>query len=266
MKQAKNPIGAVETTIQLIEALEHLDGATVTELSEHLGVTKGTVHNHLATLREHQYVVNQDGTYTLSLKFLVIGEYLRNNSVLYTNAKAEVEQLAMETGEYAHLSTEQNGLSQKLHKVQGENAIGKEYQRAKLQNPDCLHYTATGKAILGSLPRERVETIIDHYGLPERTKHTITDRGKLFEAIETIRDRGYALNDEEEVERMRAVGAPICDKDGTVLGAVSVSGPISRMKNEQFREVLPEKVMNTATVIEMNVSMSERSGNLPRYE
>lgn len=266
MKQAKNPIGAVETTIQLIEALEHLDGATVTELAEYLGVTKGTVHNHLATLQEHQYVVNQGGQYTLSLKFLVIGEYLRNNSVLYENAKTEVERLAVETGEYAHLSTEQHGLSQKLHKVQGENAIGREYQRAKLQKPDCLHYTATGKAILGHLPEERVETIIDHYGLPERTKHTITDREELFDAIEVIRERGYALNDEEEVERMRAVGAPICSRDGTILGAVSVSGPVSRMKGNQYREVIPEKVMNTATVIEMNINMAERRGNLPRYE
>ena len=265
MKQAKNPIGAVETTIELIEALEHLDGGTVTELSEYLGVTKGTVHNHLATLQEHQYVVNQDGWYTLSLKFLVIGEYLRNSSVLFNNAKAEVEQLAKETGEYAHLSTEQHGLSQKLHKVQGENAIGKEYQRAKLQNPDCLHYTATGKAILGSLPTERVESIIDHYGLPERTKHTITDRRELFEAIEDIRERGYAFNDEEEVERMRAVGAPICNRDGTVLGAVSVSGPTNRMNETEYHDMIVEKVTNAANVIEVNINMAEREADHPKF-
>lgn len=266
MKPATNPIGAVETTIELVEALEHLDGATVTELADYLGVTKGTAHNHLATLQQHHYVVKQGNTYTLSLKFLVIGEYLRNSSVLYENAKAEVEQLATETGEYAHLSTEQHGLSQKLHKVQGENAVGSEYQRAKLQKPDCLHYTATGKAILSQLPRERVEEIIDYYGLPERTKQTITDREDLFEALDLISERGYALNDEEEIERMRAVGAPICDKDGRVLGAVSVSGPISRIKGERFDEEIPAKVTDAATVIEMNINMAERRGNLPRYE
>ncbi|EJN60806.1 IclR family transcriptional regulator [Halogranum rubrum] len=265
MKPAKNPVGAVETTIELIEALESLDGATVTELADALGVTKGTAHNHLATLQQHHYVVKQGNTYTLSLKFLVIGEYLRNSSVLYENAKAEVEQLAADTGEYAHLSTEQHGLSQKLHKVRGEYAVGTEYQRAKLQKPDCLHYTATGKAILAYLPRSRVEEIIDYYGLPERTKQTITDRDELYETLADIRERGYALNDEEEVERMRAVGAPIRNKEGTVLGAVSVSGPVSRMKDEQFTDVIPEKVTDAATVIEMNINMAERRGNLPRY-
>lgn len=265
MKPAKNPIGAVETTIELIEALEHLDGATVTELADYLGVTKGTAHNHLATLQQHHYVVKQGNTYTLSLKFLVIGEYLRNSSVLYENAKAEVEQLAAETGEYAHLSTEQHGLSQKLHKVQGENAVGSDYQRAKLQKPDCLHYTATGKAILAHLPTGRVEEILDYYGLPERTRQTITDREELYDALDAIRERGYALNDEEEVERMRAVGAPICNREGRILGAVSVSGPISRMSGEQFNELIPEKVTNAATVIEMNINMAERRGNLPRY-
>ncbi|WP_266082392.1 IclR family transcriptional regulator [Haladaptatus caseinilyticus] len=265
MKKAKNPVGAVETTIRIIEALEHLDGGTVTELAEYLGVTKGTVHNHLATLQEHQYVINRGSEYTLSLKFLVIGEYLRNNNVLYEHAKEELEALAEQTGEYAHLSTEQYGLSQKLHKVQGKNAVGSEYQKAKLQKPDCLHYTATGKVILAHLPEERVEEIIDHYGLPERTKHTITDRGELDEALEAIRERGFAFNDEEEVTRMRAVGAPICDSEGAILGAVSVSGPISRMKGEQFREEIPEKVVNTATIIEMNINMTERRGNMPNY-
>ncbi|MFB9809603.1 IclR family transcriptional regulator [Haladaptatus pallidirubidus] len=265
MKRAKNPVGAVETTIQIIEALESFDGGTVTELAEALDVSKATVHNHLMTLQEHQYVTNQDGEYMLSFKFLVIGEYLRNNNILYENAKTEVDRLAEETGEYAHLSTEQHGLSQKLHKVQGENAVGSKYQRAKLQKPDCLHYTATGKVILAHLPDYRIEEIIDYYGLPERTKHTITNRDELFETLERIRDRGFAFNDEEEVERMRAVGAPICDSRGTILGAVSVSGPISRMKDEQFRTIIPEKVVNTATVIEMNINMAERRGNMPNY-
>lgn len=265
MFEAKNPVGAVETTIALIEALEHFDGATITELANHLDVTKGTVHNHLATLQQHQYVIKQDKTYNLSLKFLVVGEYLRNNSILYNQGRAEVDQLAADTGEYAHLSTEQHGLSQKLYKAQGEKAIGSEYQQAKLQKPDCLHYTATGKAILAHLPDDDVRRIVDHFGLPKRTKHTIVDYDDLLDSLETIRQRGYAINDEEEVNRMRAVGAPIRSSEEEVLGAVSVSGPISRMKGDRFRETIPEKVMNTATVIEMNINMTERQENLPRY-
>ena len=55
---------------------------------------------------------------------------------------------------------------------------------------------------------------------------------------------------------MRAVGAPIQKRDGSVLGAVSVSKPASRMGEEEFRETIPEIVMSTANVIEVNIETS----------
>ena len=231
--------------------------ASITELADHLDLTKGTVHNHLSTLREHRFVVKEDDRYELSLRFLIFGEYVRNNDILYQIGEPEVQELAEETGEIVHLSTEQHGLSMKLCKIHGENAVGERFHVVKLQRPDYLHYTATGKAILAFLPRTRVERIIDEYGLAEMTDNTITDRAALFDELDATRERGYSLNDQEEVEGVRAVGAPVRDRTGRVLGAVSVSGPVSRMQDERFRDVLPETVKNTTNVIEANINMTE---------
>lgn len=257
MKKANNPVRAVETTIQVLEGLKERNGASITELADHLDLTKGTVHNHVSTLQENRFIVKNDGQYELSLRFLIFGEYVRNNNILYQIGEPEVQELAEETGEIVHLSTEQHGLSMKLCKILGENAVGELFHSVKLQRPDYLHYTATGKAILAFLPQSRVEQIVDEYGLAEMTDNTIPDRAALFDELKTTRERGYSLNDQEEVEGVRAVGAPVRDQTGRVLGAVSVSGPISRMQDGRFRDTLPEKIKNTTSVIEANINMTE---------
>ncbi|KAB1187494.1 MULTISPECIES: IclR family transcriptional regulator [Haloferax] len=257
-------LSTVDMSVNVIRALEELNGARAADLVEHLDISKSTVYNHLATLSKNNLVVKEDDTYHLSLQFLLLGEYVRNQQLLYQVGKEEVESLAEKTGEYAHLSTEQHGLRISLFKVRGEQAVGGEYQRSKTQRPDNLHTSSTGKAILAYLPRSRVEEIIDRHGLPKKTDASITDREELFDELDTIRDRGFACNDEEEIEGLRAVGAPIRDRNGTVLGALSVSAPTSRMKGDQFHDVIPGMVTSTANVIEVNMNMAVRSSNLTR--
>jgi DNA-binding IclR family transcriptional regulator len=221
------------------------------------------VYNHLTTLQETKFVVKDGDTYSLSLQFLMLGEYVRNQNTLYQIGKPEIDTLAAETGEYAHLSTEQHGLGVNLYKLPGDKAVGTDYQTSKLQKPDYLHFSATGKAILAYLPDERVDEIIDRYGLVRKTANTITDRDELFAERERIREQGYATNDEEEIEGLRAIGAPILDREGDVLGSLSVSGPTNRMHDETYHEEIVERVVNAANVIEVNINMSHVSTEFP---
>jgi DNA-binding IclR family transcriptional regulator len=253
----------VSRAFDVIRALEELDGARLTELADHLDLSKSVVYNYLSTLREERFVVRDGDVYSLSLQFLLVGEYVRNRNTLYRNAKSELEELAETTGEFAHLSTEQHGLSVNLYKVSGDKAVGSDYQVEKLQRADYLHFSATGKAILSALPRERVEWIVDRYGLPARTDDTITDREALFDELERIRDRGYALNDEEEIKGLQAVGAPVQNDHGEVLGSISVSGPVERMKDPDYHDEVVNAVVGTANVIEVNVNMEQSNNGFP---
>lgn len=255
----------VSTACRVIRALEERNGARVTELANHLDLSKSAVYNHLTTLRENNFVVKEGNDYLLSYQFLLLGEYVRNQSTLYEVGKRELDKLAEETGEYAHLSTEQHGLTINLYKVRGEKAVGSQYQTVKLQKPDYLHHSATGKAILAYLPDDRVEEIVDRYGLPQKTANTITERDELLDHLAEVRERGFSYNDEEEVEGLRAVGAPIKDRDGRVLGSLSVSGPTSRMKDDHLHETIPDLVISTANVIEVNINMADRSTDLPGF-
>lgn len=250
--QTGRQLKTVTTTVRIAEALRELDGAGITELAEHLDLSKGSVHHHLSTLRSHHLVAKENDEYRLGLRFISFGEYTRRSDPLYRIGESEVDGLAGRTGEFVHLMTEQFGRAVHLYKAQGEDAVGKPYHRKNLQRRDHLHYSAAGKAILSCLPERRIREIIETYGLPERTDRTITSPGKLFDELERVWEQGYAINDEEEIPGLRAVAAPI-NPDRETLGAISVSGPVSRMDGDRFDEELPETVVQVANVIEVNI-------------
>ncbi|GAB3692827.1 IclR family transcriptional regulator [Halorubrum pallidum] len=228
----------------------------MTELAETLDLSKSTVHAYLKTLKQSGYVVRDGEKYALAYKLSLQGEAVRNQSRLFRIARDEIDDLAAETGLYAHLTVTENGRGINLYQSKGD-AVGRyDYQTQKVQQPEPLHVTATGKAILAALSRESVESILDRHGLPARTEHTITDSDALFDELEQIQERGYAYNDAEEIEGFRAVGASIRGRDGEVLGALSVSGPKSILHGERFREESTDAVTRTANLIEVTINMS----------
>jgi DNA-binding IclR family transcriptional regulator len=250
---AKNPIKSTETTFQIVEALHSLDGAGVSELADHTDLPRSTVHNYLSTLEQEEYVVNDGGQYEVGIRFLELGAYARNRRQIYEIAEPEIRRLAEETDELANLLIEEHGRGTYLQRARGDAAVQVE---AHVGTRVSLHSTALGKAILAHLPESRVDEIIDMHGLEPTTERTVTDRDALFDELADIRDRGYALDDEERLKGLRCVAAPILSTEDRVLGAVSVSGPSHRIRTERFRETLPNEVLKSVNVIELNVTYS----------
>lgn len=248
---AKNPIKGAEKTILIVQTLKEMDGAGVTELADRLDLSKGTVHDYLSTLREHNYVVKEGDTYYVGLGFFELGEYARNRIRIYNVAKPEVARLAEETGELANLLYEEHDLGVYLYRARGENAVKLDTHTGKRR---YLHNTALGKAILAHLPEERVEEILDRHGLPPATPRTITNREDLYEELDTIHERGYAYCNQERVEGLQCVATPLMSRTGRVLGAISLAGPTTRMKGKRIQEELPERLLQAANVIEINVN------------
>lgn len=250
-KPAKNPIQAAKTTVRLIETLRNLDGARVTTLADELEHPKSSIHNYLSTLREEGYVLKDGNEYHVSLRFLEVGSLARKGRSIYDIARPEVADIARETGELANLLVEEHGKGVYLYREQGHKAVQVDSYTGQRVH---LHNTALGKAILSNLPRERVDQILDEFGLPETTERTITNRETLYDELEEIRDRGVAFDDEEHLAGLRCIAAPILDKNETVEGAISVAGPSSRFQGETFRETLPERILNAKNIIELNIT------------
>jgi DNA-binding IclR family transcriptional regulator len=242
---------AVKTTATILNKLVELNGAGVTELSKHLDVTKGTVHNHLTTLEENKLVVRDGDEFRLGLRFFEYGEHVKNRHKIYEVGVSEADKLAEETGELGNILVEEHGLGTYLYRAEGENALSLD---TDIGSRVYLHQTGLGQAILAHLPEERVEEIIEEHGLEPSTDQTITTREGLFEELSAIRDRGYALDMEERAEGIRCVAAPVITNDGVVRGAVSVAGPASRMRGEYLETTVSDLVERAANVISINLS------------
>lgn len=251
--KAENKVKTTGTALRILEVLQELEGAGIAEITSKVDCSKSTVYKHLNTLVDERYVVKEDGKYYVGLRFLRFGEHARKRRKLYHIAKPEMESLAEETGEMSNLLVEENGRGVLLNRESSANAVSLDTDVGK---EVYLHSTANGKAILAELPRERVEEIVDRHGLPKATEQTTTDRGNLFDQLETIRERGWAVDDEERLEGLRCVAVPIVAPNGPILGALSVSGPVSRIRGERFHEEIPEKLLQVQNIIQMNVAYS----------
>ncbi|PCR88822.1 IclR family transcriptional regulator [Natrinema ejinorense] len=246
-------IQAVGITLEIIDFLHENDSARITEIAAELGRSKGTIHCHLATLLENEYVVRNGEEYQLSLRYLHLGEGVKDRLGIYDVVADEVDELASECNELVQFAMEEHGRGVYLYKKGGDQAV---QTASSVGKREYLHCISLGKAILAHYPRERVEKIVDRHGLPGYTDQTITTREELFENLETIRERGHAFDEEEKIEGLRCVAAPVMGTDGQVLGAISISGPSRRMTGDRYREELPNKVTRSANVIEINSKFS----------
>ena len=250
---AENKIQSIQKTFEIIRTIQDLDGASLTAIARQLDMPQSTTHNYLQSLTDAEYLVNRDGTYHVGIRFLEHGAYARNRMDIYEVAKPEVDRLAEETGELANLLVEEHGRGSYLHRARGRDAVQVE---AHVGTRVYLHSTGLGKAILAHMPPERRDEILDRHGLPERTPRTTTDRDELTEELERVRERGYAFDDGERLEGLRCVAAPVQSKSGRILGAVSVSGPMNRLRGDRIDEELPQRLLEAVNVIELNITHS----------
>ena len=249
---SEQTITSVETSFSIVDYLIEEGPASVSEVAAGTGIPKSTTYVHLQTLRNAGRIVRTGNHYDLGLEYLRIGNQARRRRDIYQAAKSQVDRLADETGEAAHVGVEENGQRVILYKTEREAAV---YDNTPTGEFTHLHWTAIGKAILSSYSEDRIREIIETHGLPQATNNTITDPEELLEELARSRERGYAVESEERREGVVAVGMPILETSSeSAIAAVSISGPRDRIRSDHdgsIREELLEKLRNRANITEL---------------
>ena len=253
MAQPKHPVKTVDRTFEIIEILQELDGAGVSEIADRTAIGKSAVHNHLTTLANREYVEKDGDEYHIGLPFLGLGAHARNRMTIYEIAKSQIDQLADETDELVNLVVEKNGMAVYLYQAKGNNAVKLDTHEGKRVR---MHCTALGKAILAYRPEDEVDAIIDEHGMAQLTPNTITDRDEFHAELERVRDQSYAIDEEERLSGLRCIAAPITDNADRSIAAVSIACPIHRVDDDRFFNHLRESVLGTANVIELEHNYS----------
>jgi DNA-binding IclR family transcriptional regulator len=229
-----NVLETTHTSLNVLDRIKELEGATSTELTKDLGIASSTLHAHLSTLRELGYVEKHGNEYHVGLKLLKFGEHVKHRGKLHSIAKAHVHKMANDTQFEADFLVNENG---KLYLLYGEIGAATD-PNFQIGSTFYMHSTGTGKAILSGWPRGRVERVIDKHGLPKQTEETITTRERLYEELDRTREQGYGVNDEECMEGYRTIGAVVHDPLGNVIGGLGIGGPTYRVDDRTIEETM----------------------------
>lgn len=223
------------TSIAILDVIQERGSVRIEALSEELELANSTVHGHLATLQENEFVVKQGQNYRLGLKLFNLGESAKHRNPHHRLVEEKIKEFSAETREEIDFSVEENGRTIVLFDEIG-NATGPGFQ---VGDYFYMNTNAAGKALLAEFDTERIERVIDAWGLPKETEHTITERSRLMEELDEVRDQGYAINNKENFEGIRAIGSSVHTPEGALLGAIAISGPAYRLSVDDLHDLAP---------------------------
>lgn len=242
------PLGTVVNAFEVLDVLRRIDGGGPMAIARELDMPKSTAHEYLKTLEAIGFVINDGGSYNLSLRLLQIGSQIQYRRRLFHVARSEVVKLANTTGQSANVTVVEHGRAVILYsegEVEGIN-IG---TYPGLVTP--MHTLAAGKVILAHKPRSFAEDVIDEHGLEQATSETIVDRETLFSELDRIESQGYAADADEHVVGMGLVASPIVH-DGEILGSIVIACPTSTLAVENRQEEFVEATQRAAKVVAFN--------------
>ncbi len=221
---------AVRRALAIISAFTFADPVLgVSELARRLDLPKTTVHRLLTTLVSSGFVERTSaGRYRLTLRIYEIGQEAVQSNRIRQVGHAPLERLRNDTGETAHLAV-LSGIDvvyvDRFESPQLVKLFARFGRRAS------AHATSSGKCLLAFGSLAEVKVVVAG-GLPRLAPRTATTSAALGRALAETRKNGYAVSVHESARDIVSVGAPIFDRLGACVAAVSVAGPILRLKPE----------------------------------
>ena len=224
----------------------------ISEISRELDLHKSSVHRTLVTLENKNFVHQNlnNGKYWLGVKIYTMGLLVGEKISMVDIFKPYSKELFNEFNEVVNISILDKDITNGYKSV----IVLKEYDENKVLsvNPDAGSVTdarasSVGKCLLA------FSKYIDYNKLLEKplekyTEYTITNHEDLFNELRKIKEEGYAIDNEERELGLTCIGAPILDKNGYAVAAISISGPSARMKINNFDEKV-KKVKDIANKI-----------------
>lgn len=227
------------TALRALRVLEVLAQArapvSVADVARILDVGRSRAYRMLVTLIDAGYVVRDPRTrgYRLSYKILTLSRPLLTSDEREEMIADALHDIASKTGESAHFSVFDRDGAVLVQRVKGVQLVTIDFQ---IGDRVPLHCTSIGKVLLAYQDPGVTDAVIRR-GLPRMARNTITSARRLRAELRKVRAQGYAYDDLEFADDMRCVAVPVLDKDGALLGGISLSGPASRFTPSRLRDL-----------------------------
>jgi len=239
VKRPKKPPYKVQVLDRAINILEFIGRqsngeAGLPELSAAMKLHKTTTHR-IAHVLESRGLLRRgldSNRYRLGLHLYDLGCQALDHVNIRDEARPLMTRLTFEVGETVHLALLDRAEVLYIERVEAQRSLT---MGSKLGARNPVYCTALGKAILAFSPETEVDQILASCRMEARTRNTITNVLALKRELERIRDRGFAIDDEEIEDGIRCIAAPILNADNRAVAAMSVSGPSSRISPDRFQ-------------------------------
>jgi len=248
----KSHVRSLARALRLLEALAGTDREiSLTELADKLEWPKSTVHGILATLRDYRFVDQSDanGRYRLGVRLFELGQKAARNWGIRDIALPVMQRLNAQCGEMVQLATEDAGEVFYLEKLDSTHII-RIVSEIGTRLP--IHCSGLGKVLLAYRAPAEARGILMRNGMRRMTNNTITDPARMEIELKKIRKQGYAIDNQEIMEGLRCVAAPIKSMNGDVKYAISVSGFVERLSGD-YLEFVKNALIESAAEISRNM-------------
>ncbi len=231
-------VQSVDRAIHVMEILAQRGEAGVSEVAAEIDVHKSTAFRLLGALEARGLVeqAGERGKYCLGFGIVRLAGAVTDRIDITQQGRPVCESLAEELGETVNIAVLQEHYAVNLYQVRGPGAVTAQNWVGQLTP---LHATSSGKILLAHLPAKERAVLVAETGLKKVTPHTITAKTKLEKNLAGVREAGYAWAREELELGLHAIAAPIRNREGTVIAAVSASGPSYRLTEERLHELAP---------------------------
>ena len=250
--KGKKPANLVQTIARMALILEIIgtypNGLSLGELSEKAELPKGTTHRLLTSMAYFDFIRQDPASkhYQLGFKLVQLGNILLSHIDIRQEARPYLIELSDELQETVHLVVLDQNKALYVDKVDLHSLKGGLQMVSSLGSRNPLNCSAVGKILLAYMPEDAADMIMQNLDPERRTGNTITDPIELKRHLHRIREKGYAIDDEENEIGVRCVAAPIRNEIGKVVAAMSVSGPTTRITMTKINDSLKYRVRETA--------------------
>ncbi|WP_396640933.1 IclR family transcriptional regulator [Microbacterium sp.] len=234
---------------------------SISEMARELEVHRSTALRILRTLEDRGFARRlPDLRYSPGSMLISLGQQALDQIDLRTVASPHLHELHDKTKETVHLAVREKTDVVYIDKIDGQAAVR---MWSRVGKRGELHCRGIGKATAAFLPAHELSALADELTFTRYTPTTITTREAFLTDMESIRERGWAIDDGEAEPLVHCIAAPIFEGDGEIA-AISLASPVKPLK--EMLEFVPD-LLATAAAITRDRGGSPRpsSGDASRH-
>ncbi len=251
--EKKSVAPALTKGFAILDLIAQEPGLGFAEIRDRLGLPNSSCHHLISTLCQLGALqVRADRGYVLGLRLFELGANAANQRQLHDLALPMLKKLAQDVQLTCHLGVMEGAEAVYLLKVEGSREIRVNTWVGKRLS---LHSSSLGKVLLAGLPDEELDGVLAQVTWQQKTPHSIVDPDEFRRHLRIVRERGWAIDDEEDLVNIRCVAAPVRDMQGHVVAAISAVGTVLDISQERF-EGLAATLCATAREISQHLGHS----------